>query len=141
VSVSFRDHTLGAVAALEGEGLLVGQGQAPPGGGWQGTPGQSAFVPYVIVWPIAGSTITGSLGAPDDYASAAVQITAVGPTQEGAERAGDRAQAALLAGFAVTGRHVLRVHHESSLGVHPDLDLSPTVWTARDRYRIESTPA
>ena len=62
-------------------GLAVGDGEKPDGAGWQGTPGQSVFEPYVVVYPIAGGQADGTVSSPDADADSIYQFSCVGATR------------------------------------------------------------
>lgn len=60
-------------------GLKVAVSRVPDGAGWSGTPGQSTFVRYGSIHPLAGRT-DGSTCTPDRDVSKRIQVTIVGPT-------------------------------------------------------------
>lgn len=95
VVAAARPHTDAVVACLEDAGLLVGRGEKPLGAGWQGSPGASVFVPYVVLWPSPGDT-AGDLCDPHEYLDYMVQATCIGSTQEGAEAVADAVKIALV---------------------------------------------
>lgn len=132
--------TDGVVAALEDAGLTVGDGEKPAGGGWVGTAGQSGFVPYVVVYPLAGGTVDGPIDGPAEDAYPLYQITAVGATRAQCEWAADTARDALLAGFLLAGRRVAHVQVDMLGGTRRDDQNQPPLWYSPDRYSITTTP-
>lgn len=76
-------------------GLLVGRGQKPAGGGWQGEPGASDFTAYVVLYPDPG-LFDGVLGNPWESLDYKVQASCVAATQTGAERVSDLVKATLV---------------------------------------------
>jgi hypothetical protein len=143
-----NDLSTAIVAALTSAGLLVGDGEAPTTGGWQGTPMASPFVPYVDVHPIPGGFSDGTISTPDSDAGALYQLIAVGATRAQAEAIGDDVRAAMVA-FTFTptnGRAVSLVRLEMLGGAMRDDSIrgnavQPSVWIVSDRYRIFTVPA
>lgn len=135
-----RTHTDAVVAALVAAGLEAEAGEAPDAGGWQGTPGQSEFTPYAVVFGQT-DTLSGPAGAPDDDGELIRQVTYVGSTHEQAEWARDTGRPQLLQGVSVDGRQTDRVALEIGLRVERDDDVEPHVHFAIDHYRIFSFPA
>jgi hypothetical protein len=138
VVVELDPHTVGVRDALEAADLVVGVAEAPEGGGWQGAPGASPFVAYVVVWPQT-TILDGTLAEAEIDGAIAYQLSAWAATREGAERTADLARVAVK-DTTVTGRHVIRVAHDVGMGVTRDDTLQPPLFHARDRYRIETTP-
>lgn len=98
-----RPHTDSLAAALAAAGLLVGRGGEPSGAGWQGEPGASTFVPYVVLYPTPG-TPEGDLADPNEYLDYRCQATCVAATQEGAEVVADAVKTLVGQRLAVAGR-------------------------------------
>lgn len=90
-----KSHTDAVEAALVADELLVGRGQAPADGGWQGEPGASTFQAYTVLYPTPG-TYDGDLGDPLEYFDFVCQFTCVGARQQDAETLADRVKALLL---------------------------------------------
>jgi hypothetical protein len=144
-----RTHTDALIDVLETE-LRVFDGGAPEddpnpgeGWGWQGVPGQSAFIPYVIVYPLSGGIFDGPLGCPSDDASLIWQITCVGGDRQQCELTVDRVNALIVEQpLTVTGRHISRVWADmAGGGARRDDEVQPPVFIATPRYRIESSPS
>lgn len=125
-----RVHTDAVIARLQALGLMVGDAEAPAGSPQK----------YAVVYPIAGGSSSGVLGAPDDNAELVVQVTCVGVSREQAEWVQDKAMG-LLTGFSVTGRKIARVDVENYGGVVRDDDKSPPLFYSFPRFRLYSTPA
>lgn len=143
---SLRTHSSAFVAQLEAEAVgtlaRVGDARKPPGAGWQQQPGQSEFVPYLIVYPLPVE-FDGHLAASDDQAWFYWQVTCVGETREQAEWGMDLAIAAFVGRtLTVTSRDVARVTLDDAAGgVRADETVQPTVFIATPRFRAWSTPA
>lgn len=95
VVAAARPHTDAVVVLLEAADLLVGRGEAPDEGGWQGEEGASVFVPYVVLYPSPGST-DGPVTDPSEYLIYTVQGNCVAASQEGAEAVADLMKTALV---------------------------------------------
>ena len=125
-----RKHTDAVIAALVAEGVTVGDCTAP-----------DAAPPYVIVYPIAGGSTTGTLAAPDEDAVFVYQVTCVGVSRRQAEWLEDRALHLLTTTFWVPGRKIVRVSLDMHGGVQCDNQVTPPVFWSVPRFRIISTPA
>lgn len=141
---SGRLVTDAVIAVLEDAGLVVGDAEKPKTDpcGWAGAPGKSNFVPYVVVYPLAGGTIDGTLDGPHEDAWPLYQLTSVGATRAQAEWTADVARDALLANtLAVTGRRITHVQIDELAGARRDDLDQPPVWYSPDRYSIATVPA
>jgi len=140
---SARAVTDGVLAALDAAGLLVGDATAPAAGGWQGAAGQSQFTPYVVVHPLPGGRLAGTIAHPNETAKLVFQVTAWGSTREQAEWAADGARSALLASGAVTeaGRSVFSVTVELLAGCWLDDTVRPALHRTGDRFAVTTVPA
>ncbi len=137
-----RIVTAAVVACLEDAGLLAGDGEKPVAGGWQGTPGQSTFTPYVAVYNLVGGYTDGSIVAPDEFSYPTYQLTSVGSTAAQCEWQADACREALLTGpVLVEGRAVNLVTVEMLGGAVRDDDAQPPVWFSPDRYRLSLVPS
>ena len=118
------------------------------GWGWQGTPGQSAFRPYRIVYPLTGGTMgadqdQGTLANPSDDASLIWQVTCVGATRPQCEAVVHDTNELLveqMSSFTIPGRFVMRVWCDMTGGVRRDDELQHPVFIPTPRYRLDSTP-
>jgi hypothetical protein len=143
---SLRAHTAAVLATLEAAAAAtiaeVGDAQQPAGASWQGQPGHSQFVPYMVVYPLGGP-FDGTLGDPDDDADLQWQVTCVGETREQTEWLADLCIGALVGKpLTVAGRAVQRVQlDDAAAGVRADDTVQPTVFIATPRFRALSTPA
>lgn len=87
-----RTHTDGVEAMAADADLLLGRGEAPEAGGWQGEPGASTFTTYAVLFPTPG-LYDGDLADPTAYFDYAAQFTCIGKNQEGAEAVADLVKA------------------------------------------------
>lgn len=142
-SPRFERHTAAVLTRLQSTGLLCGDGRKPAGAGWQGAAGMSAFVSYLVLYPL-GLTRNGPDAPLADMGTdpqLLYQVTSVGSDRRSAEAAADLAAAALLSGvdLGVSGASTIRVWQETSAGVTRDEDVNPPLFYAVDRYRIDTT--
>lgn len=123
--------------------ILVGDGEAPIGAGWQGTPGQSSFHGYVVVYPIFTSPGEGSMLYPESDTDAEYQVSTVGATRQQCEFVADLSRIIILGTpVAVSGRGVMRVLAvPGSAGALREDTGQPQLWVSRERYRLRTTPA
>lgn len=134
--------TSALLAKLTGAGLVVGDGVKPNDGGWQGAPGESAFVGYVVVHPLFASDIDGTLDDPSGDVWPIHQISAYGESRAQCETVADLARTALLSGaFVVAGRNTGPLIVEAFGGAIRFDDVQPPLWQSADRYRAFSTPS
>lgn len=139
------DHTEALRTFLaDATSLPVGDGKAPAGAGWQGAPGQSSFVAYLVVHSTPGGALAGSLGRPSTEAQWLWQIDSVGATQHATEKALDRVRDHLLAvplpDLAIPGRKVTYVDEEISSGSAREDPDQPATFRSFAQYRIWTTP-
>lgn len=136
-------HTDGILAALAAGSILTGRGSKPTGAGWQGTPGNSQFKGYVVVWPQPG-TPEGTLADSQRDLLYTFQTTAVGATAQQAEVIADLARARLLARpptVTVTGRVVQPLWQILDRPVERDDDLNPAEFYVVTQYQMRTEPA
>lgn len=132
--------------AANGKGVLVDRSRKPQGAGWQGTPGQSRFVGYIVIHPLAGGTHDGPAGDPSADIRWLVQLTCVGATAAQADQVGDLAAELLMSSrtaIAVTGRRLAAPITRESVGpARPDPTLgdSQTLFYATPIFRVWTTP-
>lgn len=142
---SLADHTRAVVTLLRSSGHLVGEGEKPPGGGWQGTPGQSSFVPYMIVDPIPGGVTSGPAGEANADASFPWDVRCVAASQYVAEQLADIAVALICTGVGpqVPGRRLTQTPSLEMRGpARPDQSMGDgqTLFLASPRFRIYTSP-
>lgn len=125
---SLRVHTDAVLAALEAQGLTVGDADA------KGLSGK-----FCVVYRIPGGESSGPLDAPNDDAELIYQVTCVGDTREQAEWVEDKVMN-LLDGITVEGRSISRVDLDSYDGIRRDDALPLPRFYATPRFRIYSTP-
>jgi len=137
-----RSTTDAVVYNLDAAELVVGDGEKPDAGGWQGSPGSSTFVGYVVVHPIPGGTTDGTLEAPEERAEALYQLSAVGATRQQAEFIADRTREVMLQWpLVIAGRVVDLVSTDTLGGAVRDDAGQPPLYQVADRYRITTEPA
>lgn len=138
--IKFESLTDGIIAVLQGAGLLVGDGEAPPGAGWQGKPGQSNFSAYCTVHPLLGGLSSGSIDEPHGDGEVVYQVSCYGPTRSQAEIVASLVQKALTSTYpSVVGLSVRYVDDDVFGGARRDDVLQPPVWQAVPRYRFYTT--
>lgn len=140
------------VGNLEVAGLVVGLGQKPEPddktaqaiAGYLGARGGSTYVPYVIVWPMNGGIVDGSIGDPDTDVAPLVQLSCHGRDQEQCQLIADKAHIVMTAtpaSFDVPNRKVIRVVVDQLPGAKRYDDVQPAEWMSAGRYRLMTTPA
>lgn len=138
-------HTDGLAAALQASGLATGRGQAPERAGWQGEPGKSSFVPYVVLWPSPGATLDADarcLNEPHLSVVYTCQLTVVGATQSQTERAADTAKQALVGQrVPVTGRSTHPTELTLDRPAERDDAVAPSLHYTVTQVSIISDPA
>ncbi len=136
------DVTAAIIYRLESAGFLVGDGEKPDGGGWQGSPGASTFAGYVNVHPTPGGPTTGTLTAPRADALPDYQLISVGATRRQAENIGDEVREAMLQGpFVIPDRTVAQVRIDMLGGCTRDDQVQPALFYVSDRYRLLVVPS
>ena len=124
---------------------LVGPGVKPAGGGWQGAPGTSQFISYLVVHSSPGGIVDGPLGDPHADTEFVWQVDGYGASQLSAEITADLAVTALLVQglppIVIAGRTVSRIALDvpgDQARQDPD---QPSIWRRFDLFRITTTPA
>ena len=125
-------------------GVPVGYGAKPDGGGWQGPPGQSAFVGYGVVHALPGGRFDGSTEDPHAESMLLWQVNSYGATQLHAEEVGDAQRTALLQHplppIQIAGRTLAWVSSDVPAGTaREDPDL-PSTWWCFERFEIATVP-
>ena len=91
---------------------------------------------------VAGGTVGGTLGCPDELVDARFQLTAIGRLAAEARDVADRAAAALEGGLAVPGRRIRRVRPIDPWSrIERDEDVQPPLFYAVRTYGLFSFPA
>lgn len=126
-------HALAVIAALEADGLTVGDHIAPG----------DSDPPYHVLYMLPGGELDGPMTAPEADADFRFQITTVGRLPDEARWHADRAAAALESEpVTVAGRFVCRIRPiEASNGVRRDDDVTPPLFYVVARYGARSFPA
>lgn len=138
-------YTTAVLGRLRTSLIPVGDARRPDGAGWQGAAGSSSFRTYLVLYPIDTVRQSGeaSLGDSNDAPQWGYQVTAVGRDRLSAQTAADIAAGLLLNGvpldLAGTG-HAVALRHTMGLGVSVDESVSPPLFTAIDRYRLDTEP-
>jgi hypothetical protein len=140
---SSDSHTAAVLAALTDTGVPVGDAQAPTGAGWQGAPGGSQFVPYMVVYPLEGGITRGPVSDPGADIEWPWQVTCVGASRQQAERVCDVAIAALTTvTLTVAGRRQMQpVNLDMRGGVRRDDQITPPLFYATPRFRLWTSPS
>jgi hypothetical protein len=137
-----RAITEAIIAVLTAAGLRVGDGVKPAGAGWQGTAGQSDFRGYVVVHPVGGFEIDGTLDQPSDDVWPLHQLTSYGANRAQCEEVADDAREAMMTiPLTVTGRSLGRTRIDLVGVVTRTDDVQPPIYMAPDRYTVYTTPA
>lgn len=138
-----RQLTAAIKQLLESDGWIVGEGEAPDAGeSWQGTPGASSFVPYIVLFPSPGGVFDGSLGDPFGDGRVDYIIHSYGATQAQCQTVGDAVYAALTAGRPqMVGRVVQLASPDVEGGCVRDDDAEPSIFYSPTRWRIYTTAA
>lgn len=140
----FRGQPLTAaiIDLLEGAGLLVGDGIAPSGGGWQGAEGASTFVPYSIVYAVTGGYFEGTMCEPYANARPDYIVTSIGATQQQCQFQNDEVHGVLTTQKpVVAGQIVDLLSPDVEGGATRDDDVQPPVWFSPSRWRAFMSPA
>lgn len=136
-----QPHTDAVVTLLETAGVLVGRGEKPGGGGWQGEPGQSQFVAYAVLYPSPGHT-DGDLCDPNEYLDYSVQVTTVAATCDGANTLMDIVKTTLVGVRpAVAGRSSYLVYIDVDRPSVRDDAVAPPQHYAVVIFRFRTGPA
>lgn len=120
VTQAITDH-------LNDNGVLAGRGKKPSGGGWSGSPGQSAYVPYAIVWRIGAKDITHrDADAVFDEGRPLFHIRTVGGTaSEADQHLTDATDALLQTPVTFVGASTVHLIYDTSITTTRDTDVEP----------------
>lgn len=127
---------------LSGAGVLCGRGTVPVGGGWQGAPGQSEFVPYAVLWRI-GSIDQRSSTIADGFETwrPLLFVRCFGADPAQADQTLQQVRDVTLgADIDVSGLRTVRVWLENSQTTTKNEDTEVPVYEAGDFYRWWLTP-
>lgn len=97
-------------------------------------------LPHAVVYPGPGE-VYGTLDAPEADAEMTWRVVYVGAGRDAAELIRDKGRAALLTGFAVDGRVIVRVTVDVVGSVERDDTVNPAVFYCSESYRAFSTPS
>lgn len=146
--VRTRDITNALLTILEGTAATVGDGEMPAGAGWQGSPGASQFVGFIVIRSYTGGMTRtlgrGTITSPDSDALSYYELLGVGATRDQAELLGDLARRHLVgARPTVPGRSIQSIAVEELGGTERDDTTEPgepRVWISADLICVSSTP-
>ncbi|WP_326642871.1 hypothetical protein OG884_05770 [Streptosporangium sp. NBC_01755] len=134
-------HTDAVVAAIAAIPMPVERAKKPAGGGWQGDPGTSDYVPYAVVYPSPGVP-DGNEAEPLEYLDYSAQINIWGITEPQAERVADLVRAALIGRrLTVAGRSTYRVQTPGGPPIRRDDSVQPSTYLAVVEIAFRSQPA
>lgn len=134
--------TQAIIDLLEGVGLLVGDGDKPASGGWQGAAGASTFEPYTVVYAVTGGYFEGTIGEPFVDARPDYILSSFGATQQQAQHGNDTVYATLTTSKpTVVGQVVELVIPDVDGGTVRDDDVQPPIFHSPSRWRFFLTPA
>lgn len=135
-----RTHNDALVALLVAAGLVVGDATYPTDPyGWAGTPGQSVFTPYCIVYPLMQS-FDGGLACSDSDSDFGWQVSCWGSTREQCDWIMDAVCSALIgAELVVAGRGVPRIRSDGGAGTRRDDTTQPGLFSATPRFAAYSS--
>lgn len=137
-----RAVTEAILGVLGTASLRVGDSEKPANSGWAGAAGESTFRGYVVVHPVGGFDIGGTLDEPSDDVWPLMQVTSYGATRAQCEEIADDARAAMLSGsFVVAGRSLGRWRIDLVGVVTRTDDVQPPIYMAPDRYTVFTTPS
>lgn len=142
--VAFAPLSAAVIAAMEGAGVPVGDGEVPAGAGWQGTPGQSNYVGYILFQDLSGGRWVGM--AHDRFADPRTlhQGQVVGATAAQVRKTADAARVSLAAmrNGVVAGQKVDSILFDfTAENLLRDDDVQPSVFYCPLRVRLQWTPA
>lgn len=135
-----RAHTDAVAAAAADVDILVGRGQAPAAGGWQGEAGKSKFQTYVVLYPTPGMYDADLV--PLEYFDFTCQFTCVASRQQDAETLADLVKATFVNQvLAVDGRASYRGQLEVDRPVTRDDATAPPLHYAVLQITWRTQPA
>lgn len=145
---SRSDTTAALLGLLEATDLVVGDGKRPEDAGWQGTPGGSTFVGYVVLRSIPGGFTRaegrGTITSPDSDAVTFYELLSVGATRAQSEHISDIATRTLVGQRpTVPGRAIQSIAVEEYGDTDRDDTLQPgepSEFLTSDVLRVSSTP-
>jgi len=132
------------IGVLEATGVPIGDGIEPAGAGWQGAPGESDFVGYVVVHPISGGITDGTIDQPQADGRFVYQLSCHGASRRQCQALIDFTQPIMLD----IDRNILADDGWSIMIVDVDMlggatrmdAVQPPQWWGFPRYRFRMTP-
>jgi hypothetical protein len=119
---------------LEGAGLVVGLGGAPPS-----APPAGTTTKYVALYFSPGQSLSESLADLRTDFAVPFQITCVGATEEQCLWVADKVRTALHGPLTVAGRTSWRPEELGGPPVQRDDDVTPPLYFLPVQYRLQST--
>lgn len=140
--ISTSSITAALLERLAETGVLIGDGMQPKGSGWQGAPGSSAFVPYIVLHTNIPSRVEGTLADANEDIEFEFQPTCVGATREQAGWVADQAREAILGeSIVIPNRYAMLVTVDQLMGPRRDDATEFSVFISTDRFCIYVTPS
>lgn len=134
-----------AVDRLTAASVKAGRGKTPEGVGWVGAPGQSAYVPYAIIWRIGGRDVVHrDLDGRFDEARPMLHVRTVGGDAAQADDLLDTVVGLLTSSpLEVDGATQVHVVYDSSITTTDDKDVNPAVFYtgAYLRFWLQEDPS
>jgi hypothetical protein len=96
--------------------VLVGDHEAPSGGGWPDEEGEGTFANYCVLTPLPTGQPMGSIAHPEEMLLFPYALTSIAVSRRGAENASDRARAALTGLIRQNTADDLRVQQGQTQG-------------------------
>lgn len=124
-------------------GILAERESKPAGAGWQGPAGQSAFVPYAIVWAMGGPDQIRRLGLSGgfDDLRPVIHVRTVGATGSEADALLDDVRARMTTtAIAVTGHSVTHLIPRDTVPTDRDPDTVPDLWFTGQSFELWLAP-
>lgn len=125
------DHALSALPPSGGEIQVweVGDHEKPRNGGWQGDPGESDFVPYVVLTAMNSQRPSGPLSDPDGNAIFPFALTCLGSSRRQVQMLADLVRDRMMSlaqtkdadGQTFGGVTVMRYGTVDRIGIEPPL--------------------
>jgi hypothetical protein len=120
---------------------VVGDHERPKDGGWQGEPGMSDWVPYLVLNATPSEPPTGDLATPGSDVWFGYAVTSVGFSRRNAEKVSATARerlASVQRQKTSDGRSISTVQ-VSRYGANERVPLDPALWIITDQFRIYTT--
>jgi hypothetical protein len=120
---------------------LVGDHEKPPTGGWQGEPGHSDWLPYMILTATPSQPPTGDIATPGSDVWFGYAVTVVGRSRRGADKLSAASQERLsrvARQKTPDGRTISQVRVMRYGGTEP-LRIQPALYLVTNQFSIWTT--